>query len=71
MIKIIRKNVNFDDIRKTDERLISITYDCFKFIDSFRFLHGKYGDFRQALNYKTFKISQQKSKNFRTQSKDF
>ena len=62
MMKTMKKNVDFDDIRKTNERLISITYDCFKFYDSVRFLPDKYGDFHQVLHYKTFKISQKINK---------
>ena len=48
--------VNFDIIPKTNEKYISVTYGCIRFIDSYRFLSSGLDSLVKNLNVDDFKI---------------
>ena len=52
--------VNFDNIAKTNEEYISVTYGCFRFIDSYRFLSTSLDGLVKNLNEDDFEILKKK-----------
>ena len=56
LVDMKNDKVKFDNIPKTNEDCISVTYDCIRFIDSYRFLSLSLDASFKYLNEDDFKI---------------